>query len=40
MSKHCLENDKALKLSADEFPKDVDSTSFPRDQARSTKLEG
>ena len=37
--KHCLEIDKNLELSPDEFPKDGDSTIFLRDRTRNSKLE-
>ena len=38
--KPCLENDKTLQLSPEEFPRDYDSTVFMRNKTRNTKLEG
>ena len=35
----CLQNDKQLQLSHEEFPKDNDSTIFLRDRTKNTKLE-
>ena len=37
---NCLANDKDLKLTPDEFPKDDGSTQFLRNRTKDTKLEG
>ena len=37
---HCLEDDNTLNLCPDQFAKDDDSTIFPRDRTKNTKLEG